>query len=569
VEHHALLEIALIVALAAGAHVIASWTRIPAILLLVVAGFFAGPVTGLLDPDHLFGDLLLPVVSIAIALILFEGGLTLDFRELRGVGSVVVRLLSVGVLLTWLLVAAAALLIFDAPLNVALLIGAVLVVSGPTVVLPILRQLRIAGSAESVLRWEGIVIDPIGVILGVVTFELIVAGQSPSSVEAIAAFTTNMAAGVVLGLVGALILVPVLRSGRLDERTEVVLTLAAILGAFAIANQLAEEAGLVSATLMGIVLANQRDRDFHHIHAFKETLGLLLTGALFVILTARVPQDLLVDLGWSGVIFLAVLVIVIRPIAAWVSTIGSSLDWRERVLIGAMAPRGIFAASTASVFALGLERADVAGAEVLLPAVFIVIIGSVVVYGLGLPVLARALGMVSTGPPNALLVGGHPWVRALAAQLSAGGIPTTIWATSAESAESARADGLRVREADLLSREFELDEQLNSLDLALILTDNDEFNALASDRMREFLSATSVFQISSRPESRLKGSLAFTPQLTFEQLSTAWGLGARVELRGAQGQDVPQLQPGDRVLAIITDGTVEIPTSNTTDPDPG
>lgn len=568
-EHHALLEIALIVALAAGAHVIASWTRIPAILLLVVAGFFAGPVTGLLDPDHLFGDLLLPVVSIAIALILFEGGLTLDFRELRGVGSVVVRLLSVGVLLTWLLVAAAALLIFDAPLNVALLIGAVLVVSGPTVVLPILRQLRIAGSAESVLRWEGIVIDPIGVILGVVTFELIVAGQSPSSVEAIAAFTTNMAAGVVLGLVGALILVPVLRSGRLDERTEVVLTLAAILGAFAIANQLAEEAGLVSATLMGIVLANQRDRDFHHIHAFKETLGLLLTGALFVILTARVPQDLLVDLGWSGVIFLAVLVIVIRPIAAWVSTIGSSLDWRERVLIGAMAPRGIFAASTASVFALGLERADVAGAEVLLPAVFIVIIGSVVVYGLGLPVLARALGMVSTGPPNALLVGGHPWVRALAAQLSAGGIPTTIWATSAESAESARADGLRVREADLLSREFELDEQLNSLDLALILTDNDEFNALASDRMREFLSATSVFQISSRPESRLKGSLAFTPQLTFEQLSTAWGLGARVELRGAQGQDVPQLQPGDRVLAIITDGTVEIPTSNTTDPDPG
>jgi NhaP-type Na+/H+ or K+/H+ antiporter len=558
--HHEILDLAIIVGLAAGSHVVAGWLRVPAILVLVPAGFLAGPVTGLLDPDALLGDLLLPVVSVAVALILFEGGLTLDLRELRGVGGVVIRLLTVGVVITWLAGALLAWLLLDTPFEISLLIAAVLVVSGPTVVLPILRQLRIKGPTESVLRWEGIVIDPIGVLLAVVVFQAIVAGQEPTGVEAMVAFAQNMAIGAAVGVLGALVLVPTLRSAGLDDRTEVLFTLAAVVGAFAVANQLAEEAGLVSATLMGLVIANQRERDLRHIHAFKETLGLLLTGVLFVVLTARVPRDLLFDLGLAGIAFLLALVLLVRPAVAWISTVGSGLDWRQRLVIGALAPRGIVAASTASVFAIGLqERGGIDGADTLAPAAFVVIVGSVVIYGLGLPPLARALGVVSTGPPTTLVVGAQPWVRDVAAELDLHDIPVTIWAGNRENAQLARREGIVVREDDLLADELELDPLLNDLDLALVLTDNDEFNALVADRMRTFLPREAIHQVASRTPSRMKGERAFPPDATSERIASWVAAGARVESRpvldfGASplDDDLPLLivEPGASVRVV-------------------
>lgn len=553
--HHETFEIALIVGLAAGSPIVAGWLRVPAILVLVVAGFIAGPITGLLDPDALFGDLLLPLVSIAVALILFEGGLTLDMRELRGASSVVVRLLTVGVIITWLAGAVFAYLILDTSFEIALLIGAVLVVSGPTVVLPILRQLKIRGAAESVLRWEGILIDPIGVLLGVVVFNAIVAGQEPTGVEALLSFTQSMGIGVLVGVLGAVLLVPTLRHANLDDRTEVAFTLAAVVLAFAIANEFAEEAGLVSATLMGVVMANQRERDLHHIHAFKETLGFLLTGVLFVVLTARVPRDLLFDLGFSGIAFLIALVVLVRPAVAWISTIGSSLDWRERLLIGAMAPRGIVAAATASVFAIGLEqRGAIQGAETLAPAAFVVIVGSVLVYGLGLPPLVRALGVASSGPPSALIVGAQPWVRDVAAELDLHDIPVTIWAGNHENAQLARREGLVVREDDLLAEELELDPDLNDLDLALVLTDNDEFNALVADRMRAFLPGEAIHQVSCETRSRLKGRRAFASYATYERISSWISAGARVESRPVLDFGASPLDDDDLPLLVVEPG---------------
>jgi NhaP-type Na+/H+ or K+/H+ antiporter len=553
--HHEILELAIIVGLAAGSHVVANLLRVPAILVLVVAGFVAGPVTGLLDPDKLFGDLLLPLVSVAIALILFEGGLTLDLREIRGVGSVVIRLLTVGVVVTWLAGAVLAHFLLDTPFEISLLIGAVLVVSGPTVVLPILRQLRIKGPTESVLRWEGIVIDPIGVLLAVVVFQAIVAGQEPTGFEAMFAFAQNMSIGAIVGVLGALVLVPMLRSARLDDRTEVAVTLAAVVGAFAVANQFAEEAGLVSATLMGVVMANQRERDLHHIHAFKETLGLLLTGVLFVVLTARVSRDLLFDLGISGVLFLLALVILVRPAVAWISTVRSGLDWRERLLIGAMAPRGIVAASTASVFAIGLQqRGNIDGAETLAPAAFVVIVGSVVIYGLGLPPLVRALGVVSTGPPSTLIVGAQPWVRDIAAELDLHDIPVTMWASNAENAQLARREGLTVREDDLLSEDLELDPKLNDLDLALVVTDNDEFNALVSDRMRAFMPREAIHQVSSQTPTRMKGTRAFDQFATYERINSWVASGARVESRPVLDFGASPLDDDDLPLLIVEPG---------------
>ena len=551
-EHHQIIDLAIILGLAVGSHLVAGRLRVPAILVLVVAGFLAGPVAGILHPDELFGDLLLPLVSIAVALILFEGGLTLDLREVRGVGSVVARLLTVGVLVTWLAGAFFAWVLLGTTFELSLLIAAVLVVSGPTVVLPILRQLRIKGSTESVLRWEGILIDPIGVLLAVVVFQAIVAGQEPTGLEAIFALVTNMSIGTVVGVAGAAGLLLLLRHGALEERVEVAATLAAVVVAFAIANALAEEAGLVSATLMGVAMANQRQADLHHVHAFKETLGLLLTGVLFVVLTARVERDLLFDLGVAGVIFLLALVLVVRPAVAWVSTVGSDLPWRERLLIGAMAPRGIVAASTASVFAIGLqERGGIAGSETLAPAAFVVIVGSVVIYGLGLPPLARALGVVASGPPRTLIVGAHPWARDIAAELDLHQIPVTVWAANPENARAARREGLTVREDDLLAEELELDPDLNAVDLALVLTENDEFNALVADRLRAFLPREAIHQVSGARESRMRGVPAFAPYAGYERIRTWVEAGARVESRPVLDFGASPLDEDDLPLLIV------------------
>ncbi|MDH3226364.1 MAG: cation:proton antiporter, partial [Thermoleophilia bacterium] len=421
--------------------------------------------------------------------------------------------------------------------------------------LPILRQLKIRGAAESVLRWEGILIDPIGVLLGVVVFNAIIAGQEPTGVEALVSFTQSMGIGVIVGVLGAVLLVPTLRHANLDDRTEVAFTLAAVVVAFAIGNEFAEEAGLVSATLMGVVMANQRERDLHHIHAFKETLGLLLTGVLFVVLTARVPRDLLFDLGFSGIAFLFALVVLVRPAVAWISTIGSSLDWRERLLIGAMAPRGIVAAATASVFAIGLEqRGAIQGAETLAPAAFVVIVGSVLIYGLGLPPLVRALGVVSSGPPSTLIVGAQPWVRDVAAELELHDIPVTVWAGNPENAQLARREGIAVREDDLLAEELELDPDLNDLDLALVLTDNDEFNALVADRMRAFLPHEAIHQVSCQTPSRLKGQRAFAHYATYERISSWVSAGARVESRPVLDFGASPLDDDDLPLLIVEPG---------------
>jgi NhaP-type Na+/H+ or K+/H+ antiporter len=551
-EHHALVEIGVILGLAAAAFAMSARLRVPAIITLVVAGFIAGPVLGLVHPDALLGDLLLPMVSVAVAVILFEGALTLRLRELRGVGSVVVRLLTVGVLLTWLLTAVLALWLLGTPWSVSLLIGAVLVVSGPTVVLPILRRLRLRGGAGSALRWEGIVIDPIGVILAVVVFQAIVAGQRPSPVEAIGSFAMNIAAGAAVGVAMALALVLVVRRGRLDEHTEVVVTLAAAVLAFAAANAIAPESGLVTVTLMGAVLANQPDEQVHHIHAFKQSLGLLLTGVLFIVLTARVPRDLLFDLGLAGVAFLLALVLVVRPLVAWVCTIGSRLDWRERVLIGAMAPRGIVAASTASVFAIALqEHGSVPGADRLAPAAFVVIVGSVIVYGLGAPVLARRLGLSGDGPGPMLIVGADPWTRALARTLADLGVPVLVWAPNPENAATVRGDGVPVIEVDLLSDEPYAQDRLPDIERALVVTANDPFNARVVEALRAVVPDERIDQIASGRAEYQRARAAFGPERTWDRLDAFWSAGARM---GARAADEVGARPGDLPLVMVAPG---------------
>ena len=393
-----LVGLALIPVLAVAAQLLAVRLALPSIVVLLAVGFLAGAPSWGLDPDELLGDTLFPFVSLAVAVILFEGGLTLRIAEIRGgTHKVVRRLLGLGVVATWAAIAIIAVLVLDVAPTLAVLIGAILVVSGPTVVGPLLDFIGIGGRTGSILRWEGILVDPIGAIVAILVLHAIDAGESFSSSEGVVGFVESVGWGAVVGVAGAALLLYLLYVADLPRSLQAVTTLATVLGVFVAAGVLREDSGYVSVVLMGAIMANQSRVETREIHEFKETIGLLLTGVLFIILSARISPGELADAAGPALVLLAFVVIVIRPLAAWLSCLGSRLDWRERTLIASLAPRGIVAASTASIASISLADDNVLGLDLLVPTVFIVIVGTVTIYGIGTPILARALGLAGPG----------------------------------------------------------------------------------------------------------------------------------------------------------------------------
>jgi NhaP-type Na+/H+ or K+/H+ antiporter len=390
-----LLGLGSIVALGIGAQWLASRLGIPSILCLLVVGLIAGPVVGLIDPDALLGDLLPPVVSLLVAVILFEGGLNLRVSEVRGVRKVVRRLISVGVLLTWVLTSFAAYFLLGLGVQISALLGAILVVSGPTVVLPLLEHARPAERLNSVLKWEGILVDPIGAILAVLVFQGILAansGEDPGSL--LAGFALTFLAGSLLGAAGGGFLFVVLARGWVPENLRNGVTLATVLVAFAVSDLIRSESGLLAVTIMGMALANQRRVSVEGIVEFKEELRDLFLAILFIVLSARLGLEELASVATLGtLVFVLVLILLVRPAAVLVSTFRSDLEWSERAFLSWMAPRGIVAASVASVFGLKLADAGISGAEALTPLAFLVILTTVAVYGLTTAPVARRLGV--------------------------------------------------------------------------------------------------------------------------------------------------------------------------------
>ncbi|MFE6967803.1 cation:proton antiporter [Isoptericola sp. NPDC057653] len=383
--------IALVVAVGVAGQVAARALRVPSILLLLAFGLLVGPVLGWLDPDAVFGDALFPLVSMAVGLLLFEESLKLDFGRLRGgARRPVLGLVTTGALLTGLGATVIAHLFLDLSWGRAAVVGAILIVSGPTVVGPLLAIIRPRQPVESVLAFEGIFIDPIGATVALAVANVVLHAEPVSLLE-------TGAWGLLVGAVAAALLVVVIRFGRVPKETEVVLAVAFALGAYAIAEGVHDEAGLFATTALGAVLANQRVARIEPLHEFGTHIGLLLIGSLFVVLSARIDLDALARYALPTAGIVVVLVLVLRPLVAVVSTLGTGLRWSDRAMIGWMAPRGIVAASTASVFALRFEDAGESFPQ-LVPVIFGVVLLTAIVYGFtGTPV-AKLLGVRAPEP---------------------------------------------------------------------------------------------------------------------------------------------------------------------------
>jgi NhaP-type Na+/H+ or K+/H+ antiporter len=492
-----LLGLAGIVALGIAAQWLAWRLRIPSILMLLTFGIVVGPVTGILHPDDLFGTLLPPLVSLAVAVILFEGGLSLKVRELRSIGGDLLRLTTLGALVTWLVSVTAAhfLLAFEWPL--AAVIGAILVVTGPTVIGPLLRHLRLGGRAGTVLKWEGIVIDPVGATLAVLTFAVVKAGGwHGGAADAAAALTWTILIGGGLGLVGAALLVVPLARYWIPDSLHGAVALTAVVCVYSLGRSAQEGAGLLGVTVMGVCLANQRLVAVRHLIEFKEHLTVLLVSGLFIVLAARLRvQDLDALDPVRSLLFVAVLILVARPAAVLLSTLGSTMPWREKLFLCWMAPRGIVAAAVSSVFALAMTEAHFPKAEQMPPVVFLVIIVTVAVYGLSAAPLARRLGLASPNPQGVLFVGARPWVREAAAALRAAGCPVLVADSNPAAVSATRLLGLPTYYGSILGEHALNEIEFRDFGRLLAVTPNDEVNSLACLRFIEIFGRREVYQL--------------------------------------------------------------------------
>jgi NhaP-type Na+/H+ or K+/H+ antiporter len=513
--------------------------RLPSILLLLLAGLIAGPITHLLDPDALFGDLMLPFVSLSVGLILYEGGLTLRFRELAAVGRVVRNLVTIGALVTLMVSAVAARLIFGMPWPLAVLLGAILIVTGPTVIAPLLRHIRPGGSVGAILKWEAIVIDPMGAMVAVLVFEALLVGRVEQAAAAVAlGIVKTIVIGGGLGVFSALLLVHLLARYWVPDYLQNAVSLMLVVATQAAANLMQHESGLLAVTVMGMVLANQRRVDVRHIVEFKENLQVLLISVLFVLLAARLDAAALQGKLLAGVLFVGVLVVIGRPLAVYASTIGAKLSRAEKLFITGMAPRGIVAAAVSAVFALRLQQAGISGASDLVPITFMVIIGTVALYSLAAPTVAYRLGVATPNPQGILFAGASSWTRELAAVLKDRGYRTLLVDTNHTNVRAARMAGLPAMRMSILA-DYALDElDLGGIGRFFAVTPNDWINTLAVQRFAGVFGRRACYQLAAGREApaqaeqhrHLHGRRLFGDELTFATIAQRMANGATIKV---------------------------------------
>lgn len=535
-EHYELLTIAAVLAVGTLCQWFAWRVKIPAILPLLVVGFLAGPVLGWLHPQAQMGELFFPVVSLSVAVILFEGALTLTWREVRTVATTVRNLLIVGSLVTWAGGALAARYLLDLPWDLALLFGALIIVTGPTVIAPLLRNVRPTAKISSILRWEGIVIDPIGATVAVLIYEFIVAGGS-SWEHSLFAFLRIVAAGSLLGLAGGYLLYYLVHHFLIPDYLRDIAVLTAVIGIFAVSNTLAGESGLLAVTVMGILLANTNLRQLREIWYFKERLSVLLISTLFILLAANVTLADLAVLDWRAFAVLAIVILIIRPIGVQLSALGSTLTRNERLFLSWVAPRGIVAAAVSSLFTFGLIEFGYAEASVIGPLVFMVIVGTVVLQGSTAKALARRLGVSDAEPQGFLLMGANSFSCALAEALQKAGFRVRLIDSNYQNVLKARLQGLDVEHGNLLSTFVEESLEIGGIGRLFALTSNDEANAIACQHFQDEFGSERVYQLApSRPTGRVYsrnlvalGRLLFDEELTYGKLQSMIEQGAVVK----------------------------------------
>ena len=470
--------------------------RLPAIVLMLAAGLLAGPGFGLIEPGAAFGDLFRPLVAVAVAVILFEGGLTLKFSDLREAGTAVRRLVFLGAPLGWLFAYLA--LRWGAGLSVeaAAVFGGILIVTGPTVIIPLLRQAKLAQRPASILRWEGIVNDPVGALAAVLAFEVFAAIRGQGTLaEAAQVLAVGIIVAAIAGFVGGWGTAQAFRRGLVPEYMKVPVLFGLVLAVYAGSDTVLHESGLLAVTVMGLVIANAHLPSFTELQRFKEHATVILVSGVFVMLAASLERSMILSLDIGALVAVFLVIFVARPAAVMLALTGSGLPMAEKVMVAWIGPRGVVAVAVSGLFGARLVDLGVADGALLTPLAFAIVAATVILHGFSIGPLARFLNLTSKSPEGVILVGGSAWTTAFGVELKEAGIPVLVTDRNFISLRRPRNAGLAVFHGEILSEAAEHTVPMSHYGSLIAATYNDDYNALICTDFGPEFGRNNVFQL--------------------------------------------------------------------------
>ncbi len=514
------LTLSLIMAIGIGSQWLAWFLKQPSILFLLLAGILIGPVFGIVNPDELFAQWLFPFISLGVAIILFEGSMTLEFHEIRKHGSTVTGLVTIGVLVTIVIVAISAYWLFDMDWRIALLLGTLVCVTGPTVIVPMLRSVRPNRNISNILRWEGILIDPIGALMVVLVYAYI---TTDTEHKPFLVFAQTLGVGLVIGALAALVLVFLVKRYLIPEYLKNVFTLTWVLLVFSTSNAIEHESGLVTVTIMGIVLANWPKFPKEEILHFKESLSVILISVLFIVLAARIDLNGFVQMGIEGLVILAIIMVIARPLGVWLSSRRSSLSKAEKLMISWIAPRGIVAAAVSSLFVIRLEGHDLAGTELLVPLVFTIIIGTVFIQSVGAKTIANKLDVSEPAPNGVMISGGNDLALALGKSLSDDGFSVLLANSNFKEIKKARMQGLKTYYGNPVSEHADRHLSLIGIGSLFAMSTRLEANILTALKYRYEFGRENIYRLKVKEPQTMSSK-----DKTHENWQTPWLFGEGV-----------------------------------------
>lgn len=476
------LTFAIAMAVGVVAQGLARHVRLPGIVLLLTTGVLLGPDAADIVRPESMGSGLGAVVGFSVAIILFEGGLNLRLDVLRAQATPIRRLVTVGAVLTGSLAALVAKLIMGWDWQLAILFGTLVIVTGPTVITPLLRRIRVRHNISTILEAEGIFIDAVGATIAVVALEIVIADQRLDL--GFVGVLTRIGLGGAIGIAGGLILGLLLRWRKVvPHGLENVLALSFAVLLFEGSNALVHESGITATIMAGLVLGNMRTHALEEIIEFKEQLTALLIATLFVLLAADVRLADVQALGWEGVATVAALMLVVRPIVVFASTYKTDLTVNEKLFLSWLAPRGIVAAAVASLFALKLAAVGIPGGVQLKAMVFLVIASTVFVQGLSGGLVAKLLGVRQAGRTGYVFLGANRLAQVVAGILDEARVRVTLVDSNEDACRSAAANGFEVVHGNALEVETLREAGVDTAAVCVGLSPNESINFLFARRI--------------------------------------------------------------------------------------
>lgn len=497
-DHHAVELFMLLLILATGAQWLAWKLHVPAIILLSAVGILLGPGLDVLNPHNQMGDMLGMLVSMAVAVILFDGGLSLKFSELREIRRAVWQLVWLGGFLSWVLITLAAVYVAGLSWGVSIVFGGILVVTGPTVIIPLLRQAKLNSRVASVLKWEGIVVDPVGAMFAVIAYEFLTQSSMQSDPVASAIDLTVIilfiaAASAAFGRA----MVWLMRDDHLPEFLKAPVTLTAVVTGYVMANMVLEEGGLIAVTVLGMVLANSKISSVDEIRRIKEYLSIILISFLFILLTATLTVADIQQIGLRDILFILAMIVVVRPLVVAMSTKNTSLSLNEKILVGCVAPRGVVLVAICGLLGPALVEAGFEDGARMVPLSFAVVLSTVLIYGFSLKTLATKLKLTATKSGGVLIVGANPLSSELALLLKEHEVPVLLADHNWHHLRQARLASVPVHYGEIASEEAEHNIEFNPYSFILAATDNFAYNTLVCSRFAHEFGRNGVVQLAS------------------------------------------------------------------------